>query len=195
MRTLTTEEGRRLFAAFPLRVLLVAETFYQTGWDPQGLLSFVGGIQYPIRRRSMVKAVRVLAVLVALTAMSGCAVPPGTPTFTVSGTLSLSGVPYTITTAVITVTQGSNSYTTTVTLNAASVAYSVSGIPSGTYDVTAVLTLSNNIYPTISATATLNSSPVTASVSGSNPTWTITISALAISGDSVLDATLSGTLG
>ena len=91
------------------------------------------------------KALWYLSVLAALAVLAGCTANNTASTYTISGTVTATSWGIS-SPATITVTQGSNTYSASATVPAPdgnglqTIAYSVSGVPAGTYSVTASAT-------------------------------------------------------
>jgi len=131
-----------------------------------------------------------LFALAALAALAGCT-PLNAPSHTVSGTVTLNNMLQSGN-ATITVTQGSNSYTATVSA-VNSFTYSVPGVPSGTYSV-------SMSFPSLESCGLSGSSVLLDSVSqtsspsydGINSIFTLTAASITIGADAQLDVSMTG---
>jgi hypothetical protein len=135
---------------------------------------------------------RVLLVAAAAIFLAAC--EPSLATYTVSGTMTISGLYVSGNPAVVTATDGSNSYTVSVAVAPdneinQSVTYSLSGVPAGTY------TVALSIVSGFSAIGnyTLNGvgpTPafLTTTGSGFSTIWTMTVNGVSIGADVLLDA-------
>ena len=139
----------------------------------------------------------ILASLATLVFCAGCPTLTGTDTFKVSGTVT--GGNWTITSnALITVTSGSQTYSVSVpaavTNGSPSAAYSVAGVPKGTYSLKVVFTESTLGPPTgPQTTYSINGGSfnlVTSdSATGSGPSydWTVELDNVSLSADTTVD--------
>jgi hypothetical protein len=144
-------------------------------------------------------ALKVLILLAALSALLGCPTSSGEPTYTVHGTVTVGGATVTGN-LVVTVTQGSNSFTVSVPLPVPILGvytwtYSVAGVPAGTYSTTVSF---NTPTQTWQGFYTLNGvlpstrdDPVTSDVFPGPYTYTMTVPGISISADTQLDADMN----
>jgi hypothetical protein len=130
------------------------------------------------------KTAKIIFVLAALALLIGCSIEK-TPTFIVHGTLTNEDG-FGTGNIIITVYEGSDSFTTTVPATTPSEVYSVSGVPAGTYSVDIVYTApgGSKRFEFFIDTVSMLDEPGFQSPPG---TWTGTFSDVSVSGDVLLD--------
>jgi hypothetical protein len=140
------------------------------------------------------RTLRMLIVLLAAIVLAGC--PPGAGSHTVRGTISCTDIYVLLADqAVVTVTHGSNSYSASVAIgpedySIQSAAYSLEGIPEGTYSVSIVVTTTTTVDI---VDLTQNGSSLSWVFDNTNgpPTWILSADNIQIDSDSVIDATFA----
>lgn len=143
------------------------------------------------------RAALLVGVVLLVVLLSGCDVlgPGG---YTISGTLTSISDPTFLTPITLTASDGSNSYTTQVTLSGiTSMSYSISGVPAGSYSV--VASFSSSSSPFGGESCDINGTPATITtvstpaITGGSPYGvTETVSSVAISSSETIDITVTG---
>ena len=146
------------------------------------------------------KRIRMIFILAALGTLAGCPTTASGPaTHTVHGTITNSDAQGAVGNIVVTVTQGSNSYSVSVPdAGIQSITYSIAGVPDGTYSVSVVYTSASNYSFFIFQYQINGGTP--SSIDSAAPTYdqyqhsiyAITLQDFSISTDILLDGSLQG---